>query len=114
RYLEQYIFLEPNDTDARGRFALLLYRDPKASPKQRIRAYVTLEDVLRRGADKPEIRRAAAELAVRFRRYKEAREHLDTLILQNPSDPDLLLLKGQCEFGAGSPDEAIKALTKIG
>ena len=114
KYLEQYIFLEPTDTDARGRYALLLYRDPAASSKQMIRAYVTLEDVLRRDADKPEVRRAAAELAVRFRRYKEAREHVDVLTRQNPGDPELLLLKGQCEIRAGSPDEAIKALTQIG
>jgi tetratricopeptide (TPR) repeat protein len=114
RYLEQYIFLEPTDADARGRFALLLYRDPAASSKQLIRAYVTMEDVLRRDGDKPEVRRAAAELAVRYRRFKEAREHVDVLSKQSPGDPELLLLKGQCELRAGSPEEAVKALTRIG
>src|SRR5947209_3228521 len=67
-YLQQYLGLEPNDVDARARLGLLLFGRAKSRPEQ-LRAFLVLDDVLRRDPQRQDVRRAATELAVRFGRF---------------------------------------------
>jgi hypothetical protein len=66
-YLGRYVGLRPDDLDAASRFAVMLEQRAK-SPLQRYRAFLALEDVLRRDtiSERPEVRlRAARSASVR-------------------------------------------------
>ena len=80
-HLARYVGLEPSDGEARARYVLLLERlSPPGEAKGR--AYLALDDALRRNPDRADVRRRAAELAMAFGRYGDARGHLKEL--QNP------------------------------
>jgi tetratricopeptide (TPR) repeat protein len=112
-YLQQYISLEPNDTDARARYGLLLHSSANTQ-QEHLRAYLTLEEVLRRDSGRADVRRAAVELAVRFGRFVEARGYLKTLMAESPADAELVLLLGRCELRAARLNEAAECFSRIG
>jgi tetratricopeptide (TPR) repeat protein len=105
--LEQYVSLTPDDTDALARYGTLL-RQAARTPQDLVRAFLVLEQALRRDAGRADVRRQVAELGVRFGRFQQAREDLDLLLKDNPDDVALLQLRGLCELGDRKPDEAWK------
>src|SRR5437764_1426051 len=106
-YLENYLGLERDDTDARARYGLLLRGEAK-TPPAKLRAFLALEQALQRGCEREDVRRAAAELCVDFRRFTEAREGLTALLQAHPDDADLMRWLGLCELRARQlfPDDA--------
>jgi tetratricopeptide (TPR) repeat protein len=97
-YLGRYVGLKPGDLPARARLALL--RDKQAkTPAEKYRAYLSLEDVLRRGSFEKEdqVRRRAAEVAIEMNRPADARDHIERLLAASPNDPGLQELLGTCE-----------------
>jgi tetratricopeptide (TPR) repeat protein len=110
-YLEQFLGFAPHDADARAKYGLLLNRRAAGRP-ERQRAFLELEQALRDGSRRPEVRRQAAELALGFGRYAEAREYLTDLLSESPKDADLLRLLGTCELGAAQPAQAAEYFTR--
>jgi tetratricopeptide (TPR) repeat protein len=95
-YLEQYLSLAPDQTDARARFGALLRQRAK-TPAARLKAFLVLEQVLRRDARHTDSRRLAAQLACDLGRFRDAQAHLDVLLQDSPADAGLLQLRGRCE-----------------
>jgi tetratricopeptide (TPR) repeat protein len=110
-HLERYLGLAPDDKDARARYGLLLFNQAR-NRAARLRAFLVLEDVLRRDPRRADVRRPAAELSVQFGRFSEARESLEALLRESPTDADLARLRGLCELGAQDPAQAIEWLTR--
>jgi cellulose synthase operon protein C len=97
-YLGRYVGFKPTDLDARARYAMLL--DSKAkTPIERYRAFLFLEDVLRRdpNADRRDIRRRAAEIAIGLNRPADARAHIERLLESQAADAELVELLARCE-----------------
>jgi len=69
------------------------------TPRDHLRVYLTIEEVLRRDASRSVMRRAQVERAIRFRRLGDARVHLDVLLEESPTD-------GELRFFAGVVEEA--------
>src|SRR5205807_4452033 len=72
--LGRYLALVPDDTDVWARYGLLLAHDKLAtSPKARLRAFLTLERVLRREPKRRDVRRRLVGVAMRLGRFTDAR-----------------------------------------
>src|SRR5438045_9787909 len=57
RYLSQYLGYAPDDNDARERYGILLDETPGAAPATRLKAFLVLEEVVRRDPGRHELRR---------------------------------------------------------
>src|SRR5262245_11490578 len=96
RALEQYLGLNPKDIDALQHYGKLL-AEMATNRKAKVRAYLTLEQVLRRKEklSVPQLavdaRRTAARLAIDIGRFGDARDHLDALKKEVPVDVSLML-----------------------
>lgn len=99
--LGRYVELKkPEDLEARARLAL--FRDKQArTPTEKYRAFMAMDDVLRRGSFDPkkenEVHLRAAELALDMHRPADARDHIQRLLEARPDDPELEDLLGRCE-----------------
>jgi tetratricopeptide (TPR) repeat protein len=105
-YLEQYLGLEPGDTDTLARYGLLLSRLAQDN-RARGRALLTLNRALMHNANRPEVRRAAAKLATGLGHFRQAKDDLDQLLKAAAGpDAELLHLYGRCERGLHEYDKA--------
>ncbi len=107
--LEQYLGFVPDDIDTQARYALALKQSAKTRG-QELRAFFVLEKVLRKDNDRNDIRRAAAEVGLRFGRFSETKGYLETLQRFSPNDAELALMRGKCELGLGNLDKATEHL----
>jgi tetratricopeptide (TPR) repeat protein len=97
-YLVQYLALVPDDTETRAKYGLLLAdKRMVTSPRAAMRAFLFLDDVLRRVPERQGIRRHVVHLAIDVRRFTDARGHLEHLLQENSQDGELERLLGQCE-----------------
>jgi tetratricopeptide (TPR) repeat protein len=89
-YYHRYLQCMPDDIDTDARYALLLARTAQ-TPKQRFRAYLRLESVLRRDTGRHEVRRQAILLALHpdLERVQDAIDHLDKLMQQEKNNAQL-------------------------
>jgi tetratricopeptide (TPR) repeat protein len=96
--LARYLGLRPDDDGAYARYALLLDKLAK-TPRARERAYLVLEQALRRNPERADIRLRLVRTAMspQLQRFADAQAHLDILLTANPKDAELLDLLGQCE-----------------
>src|SRR5690606_13894485 len=95
--LKSYLTLRPEDTEVLARYGRLI--DQRAeTTEQRIRAMLTLEQVLRRDPGREDLRRRVVQIAMSdgIRRISDARHHLDELLVANPKDVEALALLGRC------------------
>ncbi|HTU19783.1 MAG TPA: tetratricopeptide repeat protein [Gemmataceae bacterium] len=97
-YLGNYLRYVPGDDDALAEYALLLDKLAK-SPKAQMRAYLVLDQVLRRQPERQDIRRRLAELAMKFGRFNDGEEHLSQLRQDPPKDAEIEELLGRCQLG---------------
>src|SRR5262245_14825577 len=82
-YLSRYLALRPDDLSAQQRHGLLLDRlATPPNPNGRLRAFLTLELVVRRQPDNNDLHRELVRIAMApdLGRYGDAREHLDVLL----------------------------------
>jgi predicted Zn-dependent protease len=113
--LQQYIQLNPADTDALEKLGFWRAEEAKNS-RARESAMMTLEQVLLRAGKREAARRKVVELDLQLGHYKEARDHLVLLEKDHPEDPEILHWYALAETGAKNYDEAdrlYKRATKI-
>jgi tetratricopeptide (TPR) repeat protein len=97
-YLRRYVGLRPNDLNVLARYALLADERAK-TPVEKYNAYLLLQQVLRRDAkaDRPDVRRRAAETALALNYPTDARFDVERLLQDQPADAGLHELLGRCE-----------------
>jgi len=108
-YLQQFLGLEPSHTEALAELGVLL-NEQAANDRARTRVFLLFEQVLRRDAQRHDIRREVVRLASRLGRFNDGLEHLKVL-MPDPAqtdDAELLQLRGRCESGLGRYGEAAK------
>ncbi len=112
-YLGQYLALRPGDTEAMARYGQLL-DTLAASTKERLRAMLVLEQVLRREPTREDVRRRVVDIALSegFKRYKDARYHLEILLKSHPDDGKLLAQLGLCQESEEQWEQAVKSYQK--
>jgi predicted Zn-dependent protease len=95
-YLQTYLGFRPSDNAARERFALLLAdSSPKLADLERV--FFDLERVLRDAPDRPDLRRKAAEVALRIGRPTDAIVHLKALAELPGADAGVFELLGDAQ-----------------
>lgn len=95
RYLRQYVARVAADVEAEVELVGLLEPNAK-SFEQYQELFERYEAILRRDPDRDEIRRKVAELAIRFRRTRDALDHLSKLTVKHPEDIELQFLMAHC------------------
>lgn len=84
--------------------------DDREKQPDLFRAYRTFEEVLRRDPARRDIRRRTAEIAMFFRRYRDARDHFQLLKPESVEDPQessaLFKLLAQCQLAVGESTES--------
>jgi cellulose synthase operon protein C len=101
-YLYRYIRLAPDEVEPLVDYGMLLAEQSKQSrsAKSLLRAYFTLEQVLRRDADRHEVRKEVVRLAMdpRLQRHPDAVEHLNILLETFANDGTLLNLRARSHY----------------
>ena len=98
RHLNRYIALRPDDVDVLEKLGLFqvdcgLIRE----------AYITLEKTLRKSPDRPEVRRKLIDLAIKNRRFSDARQHISPRFFPGSykdnelQDAELLVMLATCQ-----------------
>lgn len=75
-------------------------------------AFFTFEKVLRLEPNRPGIRRKAVLAAMDLGRARDARDHLEVLLVDSPDDPELLDMLGQCQKFDGDGEDAVESFEK--
>lgn len=110
-YLSRYLGLVPGDTEARARYGLLLSQEKMLTwPKARDRAFLVLQDVLRREPQRQDVRRRSARLALDLQRFNDALEDLERLRKPVPENGEIEQLLARCHEGKRNYKEARKCL----
>ncbi len=111
KYLGLYLGFVPSDTDALAKWGQILHK-LAASREEQLRAFLVLEQVLRREPGRHELRRQQAARAMELERFTDAREHLERLLKETaPDDGQLEQLLGRCHEAAKDFDKAAEWLT---
>ncbi len=106
-YLNQYLTMEPGDVEALALLGRTL--DNLGTPTARMRAFLVLDDVLRREPDRDADRFRLAHGAIALGRYRDAVHHLGQLAARWP-EPGLIEHRiGWCHEAAGDYDKAADA-----
>jgi tetratricopeptide (TPR) repeat protein len=102
KYLSRYLAKVPTDTDALARYGTAL-DELATTPEQRLRAFLVLEQVLRREPSRQEIRRQLVRIAMheQMQRFTDARQHLETLLREASGDAELEHALGRCHAAGG-------------
>ncbi|MGF1578650.1 MAG: tetratricopeptide repeat protein [Gemmataceae bacterium] len=120
QYLQMYVQLVPSDTDAMAKLALRLCEMEKSPPSVQNQALLLLEQVLRRDHEPDEqwvqklktIRKNAAQISFRLRRFRVSKKHWEALLKEAPNDPNLLEPLAYCEVALGNYPRAVDLLVK--
>ncbi|MBX9580356.1 MAG: tetratricopeptide repeat protein [Gemmataceae bacterium] len=115
-YLNRYLTARPDDDDVRERLGRLLVAQAEAgllarapgSGRQLQRAYLILDDTLRRDPDRDNLRRFAADTAMKLGLFPEAQAHLAELIKKQPGDGELEYKAARALELAGDNDKAVQ------
>lgn len=117
RSLAEYLMFEPDDVEARARSGLLREQIARTLDDH-LAALATMEVVLRRDPNRPELRRKAVDVAMDLGRFEDARAHLLILLgretpevkagdpTPGPEDGELTSLVGRCFVAARSYEQA--------
>jgi tetratricopeptide (TPR) repeat protein len=100
RYFSRYLAFVPEDTDALADYGFTLEKLAHNS-RAHVRAFLTLEEVLRRDPDRRDVRRSQAKLAMQIGRFTDAIAHFDMLLKDAAADGELLDQLAQAEEGGG-------------
>ena len=105
-YLGQYLGLVPTNNKAElARYGVLL-DDMAKSPRDRMRPFFLLEQVLRQDDSNTDVRRRVVQIALAIGRFNDAREHLKILTAAGLVDAEILHGQALCEVGEGHYAEA--------
>lgn len=106
-YLERYLRLNPSDTDARSRHALLINSLAK-SGRHKQQAYELLNEALSHDPSRHELRRELIPLAIFLGEYKEARRDIAELQALGLEDCELMRQQARVEVAERKFDNAEK------
>lgn len=95
-YYQNYLIYQPRDTAALIRYGLTLDK-MSSSSAGRYRAYLVLEQALRRDADNTALRQELLRIALQLDRYEDAISQLRSLLQDQPRDDQLWRQLGQCQ-----------------
>src|SRR5262249_11113850 len=101
----QYLAYRPQDTAALVQYARTLHK-LSDSPAADYRAFLVLEQAVRRAPNDWELRREAADLAEAVGRFHEAVGHYPALLQRSPRDPRLWQNLGWCQENFGKAELA--------
>jgi len=87
--------------------------DASATRQDWNRAYVILEEAIRRHPDLKNVRRQLVDYTMRGRRFNEATEHIQYLKEQGETDPELDFKAAQCSLYSGADKDAVKKLSEL-
>jgi tetratricopeptide (TPR) repeat protein len=104
-YLEQYLAYQPQDTAALVQYAKTLHQLAD-SPGAEYRAFLVMEQAVRRAPQDLALRREAAELALAVGSFAEAAAHYQALLDETPQDAQLWQNLGWCQEGQGQLKKA--------
>ncbi len=107
RAYNQFLMIFPDDADALEELGELLSENARSS-EMLLRAYLTLETVLRQDAERDSARLRLVELSIKLRRFTDALNHVRILRGDSPADPELAFQEGKCHEGLGRYREAAK------
>ncbi len=110
-YFNHYLVYEPGDNDAFVAYALALDR-VHAAPAGRFRAFLEMEQALRRAPGRHDLRRRTVQTAIELTRYAEAARHLEALVAAFPDQADLEEQRGWCLDAHGDYQGAAAALAR--
>jgi Flp pilus assembly protein TadD len=82
--LESYLALVPNDVDALARYGFAL--DKKQSDRDRFRALLVMEKVLRLDGSRTDVRRRLIDTAIDLKRFNDAAVEIGKLLDADPGD----------------------------
>ncbi len=117
RYLDWYVRLMPDEYEAMERLGMMMAAramdgDAIKSRQMFLQAYGRLEATVRLAPDRKVARRQLVKMAMLARRHQEAKDHLEKLRDDDPKNPELLDLLGQCQAGMGNYDTAAETFKK--
>jgi tetratricopeptide (TPR) repeat protein len=104
----QYLRFEPDDADAVVKYAVALERSAPSGPT-RLKAFLLLEQVLRREPDRLDARQQAIQFAIDLRRMPDAIRHLEYLVSTSARPGEYLHRLGWCQEAAGQYDVSAKS-----
>jgi tetratricopeptide (TPR) repeat protein len=104
-YLQHYLGMVPEDTEALTKYGLLLNQLAK-KPREYQKALNVLEQVLRRDEGNEEVRRAAAKIANLLGQFPAAEGHLQVLLKARPDDAELMREFARSKRGQRRYDDA--------
>jgi cellulose synthase operon protein C len=112
-YLQQFLGMEPSHTEALAQLAVLL-NEQATSDRARTRVFLMFEQVLRRDAERHDLRREVVRLASRLGRFNDGLEHLNVLTADpaKADDAELLQLRGRCQAGLHDYQNAANSYKK--
>lgn len=84
-FLKRYVIARPDDIDVRDRLGRLIAQSAQTR-KQRMEAFLILEDILRRDENRDDLRKFTIDFAMSpgVGLYKEAKGHIETLLKKSP------------------------------
>jgi tetratricopeptide (TPR) repeat protein len=111
-YVSRYLTLVPKDADARIRYGFLLSEKLAKTPKDFERAYLILDQAVRDGGDREDLRRRVIQLALRpsLSLYSDAAQQIDSLFKADIKDAQLLTWRAQCYEASGDYKKARERL----
>ena len=109
--LEQYLLFVPADTAARAQYALLV-NALAVKPKEKMHAYLALNEALRRDPSRQDLRRAIVPLGIALGDFSLVRSELEELLKAAPEDPELLRYQARVETAGGKFDLAEQSYRK--
>lgn len=118
RDLRLYLVSRPDDVEVYEQFAMLsadraTLPDRPRDARSLTRAFGALEHVLLMDPDRTAVRRRLVDVAMTMRRYQDARDHLEKVLLKkSPDDPELLRLYGRCQAAMGDDTQAVETFKK--
>lgn len=108
RFYGMYLDIRPDDLEVLAEYGVFLAELRHYGP-----AYGILERVLRLDAQRMEVRRKLATVAMELGRFRDAKEHLQSLRKSFPEDTEVLELLARCEAGQGNYPEAASLLRRL-
>jgi tetratricopeptide (TPR) repeat protein len=104
-YLQNYLTYQPDDDEAFLKYALTMNKIA-LTPAARYRAFLILEQALRRAPENIELRQEAFRAALSLSRFAEAARHIQVLQTVAPNDPRLWQDLARCQEGLGEHSQA--------
>lgn len=107
RYTQKRRNDEPHAIEMAMTFAEIA-EDEEAEPQDRRKALGIMEATVRKWRKNPELRMRLVDLLMKFGATKESAEHLEIMLANDPTNPELLEQLGRCYLRMSQEEKALK------